>query len=445
MVATVLERTTPRNLAAGGFVLAAALAVGTSVPRVSSPILVVGPLCVVAFLALLKLNPIFVSIFLVLPFLPHAPTEMGPTETIFACSTFVLIAYGLMRLINERSVERSWVNAFVVFFIVVLIATLPVSMAAGVELQEWFRGFAPLAAILLYVVFAQHLDNPRRVLYLIAVVALIWDLRVLYVYVTNHTGIGFRTTFALASGHLPISAFGVVAGLSLRNTFGWALTSISLAAALTTAGRGLIVCIAIVSVILLVRSGIAKSHRNILIISVVGVITLIPLKDEVLPTLTYRFTTSYETDLNHRKIEFAQAADALNANPLLGRGLGWGFDARVLGPDFSGIRISYLHNSFSYFAMASGLLGVLAYHGLLIAAVVRWFKRPLRDQLDLAAGGILLIVALYGQFQAMFRLFHTNLFLALALAVILARNGRGLPESHETSDSTAPERLQLAD
>jgi hypothetical protein len=416
--------------------ISCAAALGALIPQLGSPLLLIALISVVGLLAHLKLNWLFAGIFLVLPFLPLAPTEIGESETIFAVCAVLLLAGGFVHAINRTPLQRSWINAVLASLLLILLATLPRALSSGVTLEEWFRGFAPFSALALYFCFAQHVETrQQRVLYLLAAVALIWDIRVLHSYFTNTTGIGFRSTYSLASGHLPLSAFGVVVGLSLKNVAGWGLIGISIAAALSTATRGLVISIAISAVILMLKSRMIRSHRSLIVLAFVGIATIIPLRSQVLPTVASRFTASFEQDLTHRKIEATQALGALESNVLLGRGLGWGFDGKFLDPQLSGQRITYVHNSLSYFAMASGLLGLLAYHSLLVAALWRWFRRPLIDKLDLAAGGFLIVISLYGLFQAMFRLFHTNIFLALSLAILLRARRTSVHELTTEADS----------
>jgi hypothetical protein len=374
----------------------------------------------VLVLSTLKLNWAFVAIFVVLPVLPHAPTVIGPSELAFAICIILLVSSSMITTLNKSVLNHSLINVNVIVFMLILLATLPLALNSDVPFGEWFRGFAPLSAIALYVPFAQYMAKPKRVLYLLAVVCCIWDIRVLIAYFTNADGVGFRSTYALVSGHLPLSAFGAVIGIAMRNSLGWVLTGLSVAAALSTASRGLIISLAIAGIIMLFRAGTIRSYRGLIALTIVGVITFIPLHQQILPTISSRFAAGIEKDLNHRRIEVKQATEALDANLLLGRGLGWGFDARQISPTLSGQVIPYVHNSIAYFAMATGLLGMVAYHSLVGAAVWMWFRKRLADSLDLAAGGLLIVIGLYGMFQAMFRLFHTNLFLAVALAALLS-------------------------
>jgi hypothetical protein len=382
-------------------------------------------LVVVAFPVFLILDKfvLVASIFLLLPLLPLAPTVLGPVELLFASCTLLLLATHIVSAVTLEA-RHPRPNRTLIVYVLVLLATLPLSLSSGVTLSEWFRGFAPLAAVLLYIPFSVEAGRPDRILLLLAVAALLWDIRVLHAYITQSTGIGFRSTYALSSAALPLSAFGAIIGMSMRSRVGWILAGVSFAAALTTASRGLIVSLVVASLALLFKAGVVRSRRTLVAVVCMALIAVAPLKDQILPTVSSRFTANAELDLEYRRVEANQAVQAIKENPFLGRGLGWSFDGGVLNPVLAGLRIPYLHNSVTYFAMATGVLGVVAYHFLVVRGIWLWLRRTVSHPIELASGAILITIALYGLFQAMFRLFHTNVYLALALAVILQMRER---------------------
>ena len=431
----------PTKLVAYVVALVVASGVGFLIPTygLSTVMMIV---LVVGFPVLLVLdNFLLVAvIFLLLPLLPLAPTVLGPVELLFAGCTLLLLATHVVSAMTSRA-NRPPMDRTLVAYLLVLLATLPLSSSSGVTLPEWFRGFAPLAAVMLYAPFSAQTIKPDRILLLLVFAALVWDIRVLHAYVTHSTGIGFRATYALSSAGLPLSAFGAIIGLSMRSAAGWILAGISFAAALTTASRGLIVSLVIASLALLFKAGIVRSRRTLIAVGCVGLLAVAPLKDQILPTVASRFTANAELDFEYRRVEAEQALRAIDDNPLLGRGLGWSFDGSVLNPLLAGLRIPYLHNSVTYFAMATGLLGLVAYHFIVGRGIWLWVRKPFSHPIDLASGAIVITITLYGLFQAMFRLFHTNVYLALALAFILHR-GWQRPLEGNASTRSALEQTQ---
>lgn len=121
-----------------------------------------------------------------------------------------------------------------------------------------------------------------------------------------------------------------------------------------------------------------------------------------------------DANIASRVEEYRIAWDRFRASPLFGHGLGIQHNIRfdAGNGEWLDTRVGYVHNWIMYVLMTGGLLGLMAYAGVLFGpAVLAWRRYPAESGLRELVLASIAVMAIYGLFFAVFRLIPFNLVL----------------------------------
>lgn len=140
------------------------------------------------------------------------------------------------------------------------------------------------------------------------------------------------------------------------------------------------------------------------------------------PPLTPKESADF--NVSSRVEEYRIAWDLFNSHPALGNGLGTKHEMRwetTNGTSFTQF-VAYIHNWPLYILMVSGVLGILTYSIILLGpTLVQITSLKSESEHWTIIRTVVLTMAIYGLFFAVFRLITFNLLLAAAWGVIFAR------------------------
>lgn len=411
------------------------------------------------------------------------PQGIGPQETLFALLVAVVVWKSLADAavsVGWKTLLKLYGKPLGIASILAIV-NLAVAVSHGVVLADWLRGLVPFLFIGLFIPVAlaieRHPERPRWLgLSIGALIALLAGHVVIY-YLANGLhhpywvividGIPQRIPEALASLHadargplldrvtmsvqsatdvlLPV---GIVAGLIVAvlasdrraAILGYAVSILSLTAVMMTYTRSMLLSAVLVLLIFMVstallRQGFAKAIGLVLGLALIGAGVIAALDIESMwGSRMSLLTEAVETDgmassvdgmassVTTRLKEYRIAWDRFVEHPLLGNGLGAKHAIQFEGPEGLVMQhVAYIHNWPLYFLMATGVTGFLIYTWALLAPA---FMRPGATSREnptlIVLRGVILTMAVYGLFFAVFRLITFNLLLAAVWGVALA-------------------------
>ncbi len=419
--------------------------------------------------------PGLLAVFPLASSIRSAPPSIGIQEALFA----LLVAVVVLRSIADTVASTGWTTLLKRYRKALALAgglaivNLAVALSHGVGLADWLRGLIPFLFIGFFIPVALAIEQrPERLYWLGASIGALITLlagHVVVYYLANglhhpywlivKDGIPQRIPEALLSLYpgaegpnldrvtvfiqsatdalLPV---GIVAGLIVAAltsdrrvaTLGHAVSVLSLVAVLMTYTRSMLLSAMVVLSIFVALAALSRRGFSLaaglvfgLVLVGAGVIAAL----EIEPMWGYRMGRLAEavmadganSSVTTRLEEYRIAWDRFVEHPLLGNGLGAKHAIQFSGPE--GLveqRVAYIHNWPLYFLMATGGVGFLAYAWVLLApAFIR--LHAIRDESGVftVLRAVILTMAIYGLFFAVFRLITFNLLLAAIWGVVL--------------------------
>ncbi|MBT9498180.1 MAG: O-antigen ligase family protein [Zoogloea sp.] len=412
------------------------------------------------------------------------PPDIGAQEALFALLVAVVVLKSIAEVAIStgwKTLLRQYGKPLGIACALAIV-NLAVAISHGVGLADWLRGLVPFLFIGLFIPVAQAIEHhPERLRWLGlsigALIALLAGHVVIYYlanglhhpyWVIEIDGIPQRIPEALASLHadargpfldrvtisiqnstdvlLPV---GTVAGLIVAAfasdrraaIFGYAVSILSLTAVIMTYTRSMLLSAMLVLAIFMVyaalsRRGFTKVVGLVLGLALVGtgVIAALNIESKWWSRMSL-LTEAVKTDgaassvitrtdgassVTTRLEEYGIAWNRFIEHPLLGNGLGAKHAIQFEGPQGLVMQhVAYIHNWPLYFLMATGVTGFLIYAWALLAPA---FIRPqvTSHTTLMVLRGVILTMAIYGLFFAVFRLITFNLLLAAVWGVALA-------------------------
>lgn len=423
----------------------------------------------IPWLGLLAVFPLAAS-------LHPAPQGIGLHEALFA----LLVATVSLKFTADALFSDGWQALLKRFGLPLVLAgglaivNLLVAVSHGVGLADWARGIVPFLFIGLFIPVALALDrHPDRVRWIgISIGAAIALLagRVVFFYLTNDLhhpywmatvdGVSRRIPETLASlypdargpmldrvtVHLPgasdaLLPAGLVAGFMVATlasarriaALGYAVSLLCLTAILMTYTRSMLLSAMIVLAFFMLQ--IAFSSRllkkaTILMLGVALVAAGVVVSLSIEPLWGYRIgqlvvvnaVDDTASSVASRLDEYRIAWKRFLWHPLLGNGLGAKHAIRFYGNEgWVSQYVAYIHNWPLYFLMTMGITGFLAYAWVLLTPAFKagWSASP-ENGVFIVLRAIILTMAIYGLFFAVFRLITFNLLLGAVWGMVLA-------------------------
>lgn len=409
------------------------------------------------------------------------PQGIGPQETLFALLVAVVVWKSLADAaasVGWKTLLKLYGKPLGIASILAIV-NLAVAVSHGVILADWLRGLVPFLFIGLFIPVALAIErHPERLRWLGlsigALIALLVGHVVIY-YLANGLhhpywvividGIPQRIPEALASLHadargplldrvtmsiqsatdvlLPV---GIVAGLIVAvlasdrraAILGYAVSILSLTAVMMTYTRSMLLSALIVMAIFVVRIAFSRHDFSRVIVLVLGLALVgagVMAALDIESMWVRRMGSLAEavfsdgvmadgaaSSVTTRLEEYRIAWNRFVEHPLLGNGLGAKHAIQFEGPEGLVMQhVAYIHNWPLYFLMATGVTGFLIYTWALLAPA---FMRPQATSREnptfMVLRGVILTMAIYGLFFAVFRLITFNLLLAAVWGVALA-------------------------
>ncbi|MNP24988.1 O-Antigen ligase [compost metagenome] len=150
--------------------------------------------------------------------------------------------------------------------------------------------------------------------------------------------------------------------------------------------------------------------------------TIVKNTEQLEPPLTPKESADF--NVSSRVVEYKIAWDLFTSHPGLGNGLGTKHEMRwetSNGTSFTQF-VAYIHNWPLYILMVGGVLGILTYSIILIGPIlIQITSLKTESEHWTVIRTVVLTMAIYGLFFAVFRLITFNLLLAAVWGVIFAR------------------------
>lgn len=391
---------------------------------------------------------IYLSLF-VMPLVAHVPasiTEMVPFLGYFVLTVMLFVAWFVRRawryLQFHKNIPLDAVGKWILLFLLATLLSAPIAIYYNSELGLWkalqlyLRGAAPFSFLALYFLFlwaARNSVQTKRLYFVLMMSLLVVCVRGLWTY--SSVGNGGRLTWYAWEFVMPYSVVGSIGSLAMvicgrgtlsRLWWGFACTVFLYTTAITyTRGLllGLLVGVGVLALMVVRSQTVFRTVRLCLIVGIVGIGLVfvmhytsleIPLREG------WEDAFGRSHNIQSRLLEIRESWQHFLEAPVFGKGLGF---MRFTQRDYS--LVGYVHNSFFYFLMTMGVIGVLLYHGLFF----QWF-RTVWDNIDridknlqpVVAGSFAAVAAMvsYGFIFAAFRLFQFNELLAILMALAIA-------------------------
>jgi O-antigen ligase len=417
------------------------------------------PIALIIFIIAIKdITNVLIFMFLLLFFIPIAPTGIGIKELAYggllAINIFIMIVY-LAK--NKRKIPYNTIGLFITIFVLLVFASMLIGRTNGVSFSQWFRGALPFAQLILAIPIALLLDKHKFVtlfkwMFFISILFGLRNIQIAFSKgLTNVTSVqdvlGSRVTYDNLSTIDPFILVGLVLGLILAiyeqnkmMKYSYMIGSLLLALALSlTYARALFLSIFFVIILLFIfnRSYKSKSFRHVMIGITVLIVCMVYLTRNylnfdlllIVNAILERFTHSGD---NGRSAEFLAFAYWFPKSPIFGHGLGHEVLIQITPTFYK--QISYTHNFIIYFLMKMGIVGLIFYLALFITSLRECFYSfkvagtHIEKFLAQAAFTMMASLMFYALFFATYRSLSFNLALAVVLGysikISLERNSK---------------------